>query len=137
MNKDDKKVLSFGNAININYLSSKTKAEKFESCTDTDYLDEMLNDLKKKNITIEKNNTIEIIEENKKKEFVPLIEKKDQFIIKDKKKKYKENETEITEELNRIEIEPIKSLNFSLINKLEEDEKDESKKIKANCAKTQ
>jgi len=129
-NKDDKKVLSFGNAININYLSSKTKAEKFESCTDTDYLDEMLNDLKKKNITIEKNNTIEIIEENKKKEFVPLIEKKDQFIIKDKKKRYKENETEITEELNRIEIEPIKSLKFSLINKLEEDEKDESKKSK-------
>ena len=133
-NKDDKKILSFGNAININYLSSKT--EKFESCTDTDYLDEMLDNLKKQKITIEKNNTIEIIEEKSKKEFVPLIEKKDQFSIKDKKKRYKENETEITEELNRIEIEPIKSLKFSLINNKdmdqEEDEKDEninSKKV--------
>ena len=133
-NKDDKKILSFGNAININYLSSKT--EKFESCTDTDYLDEMLDDLKKKNITIEKNNNIEIIEEkDKNKVFIPLIEKKDQFSIKDKKKRFKENETEITEELNRMEIESIKSLKFSLINNKdndeeEEDEKDESKKSK-------
>jgi hypothetical protein len=124
-NKDDKKVLSLGNAININYLSSKPKIEKFESCTDTDYLDEMLDDLKKKKITIEKNNTIEIIEKDKKKEFVPLIDKKDQFSIKDKKKRYKENETEITEELNKIEVDPIKSLKFSLINKKDEDDEDE------------
>ena len=135
-NKDDKKILSYENAININYLSSKI--EKFESCTDTDYLDEMLDDLKKKKITIEKNNAIEIIEEKDKiKEFIPLIEKKDQFSIKDKKKRFKENETEITEELNRMEIESIKSLKFSLINNKdmdededEEDEKEESKKLR-------
>ena len=127
-NKDDKKVLSLGNAININYLSSKPKIEKFESCTDTDYLDEMLDDLKKKKIIIEKNNTIEIIEKNKKKVFVPLIVKKHQFSIKDKKKRYKENETEITEELNKIEVDPIKSLKFSLINRKEEEDEDEDKK---------
>ena len=36
-NKDDKKILSYGNDININYLSSTI--EKFESCTDADYLE--------------------------------------------------------------------------------------------------
>ena len=103
-NKENKQ-LSFVNAINYNYISKKE--QKLEACTDTDNLEEVYDKIYQKNknynLIIEKNNIIEL--KNGKKE-INLIEVDKvinaQFTIFQKKNKLKDNETEITDEINKL-----------------------------------
>ena len=110
--KDKKNLLCSVNAINHNYLSKKNK--KVEEYTDTDNLDKIYDKIYQKikgtHLDIVKNKNIEIVNNEKDKKM--KLEKIDldketnnQFtILRKKKKKSNDIETEITDELNKIEL---------------------------------
>ena len=112
-------------AITHDFISKKNR--KREKGTDVDDLDETNKNVIKKDdkpLDIDNNNQIELIgDENEKKNMLDFNEEtNDQFSIYQKKKKLNENETEITDELNKMK--PVSNNKFSIIvkKKLNENE---------------
>ncbi len=114
-------------AITHDFISKKNR--KKEKGTDVDDLDETNKEVNKKDdkpLDIDNNNQIELIgDENEKKNILDFNEEtNDQFSIYQKKKKLSENETEITEELNKIK--PVSNDKFNIIVKKKENENEEN-----------
>ena len=133
-NKEKKNIFSPVNAINHNYLSKNNK--KVEESTDTENLDKIYENAnqKIKNVPLDivKNNEIAIINNEKKLklERIDLDKETNNLftILRKKKKKSNDMETEITDELNKIEL--VQNDKFSLLTSAKE-KKNEKKPKKA------
>ena len=133
-NKDKRNILSPVNAINHNYFSKQNK--KVEETTDTENLDTIYENayqkIKNSPLDIVKNNEITIVNNEKrlKLERIDLDEETSNLftILRKKKKKSNDMETEITDELNKIELVQNDKFNILASPKENKDRKKTKKK---------